>query len=52
MAMSQAGFLVADLNPFGSVHARRAKRRLEDLRTARFAEWRVLKILALAYVSI
>ena len=52
MAASQAGFLVADLNPFGSVDAKRAERRPEDPKVARFAEWRVLKILALAHVSI
>ena len=52
MAVDQAGFLVANLNPFGSMDARRAKKRPEDPRTARFVKRRVLKILALAHVSI
>ena len=51
-AVSQAGFLAADLNPFGSMDAKRAERRPKDPKAARFAGWRVLKIPALARVSI
>jgi len=34
---SQERFLAADLNPFGSTDAKRAKRRPEDPKKARFA---------------
>jgi hypothetical protein len=52
MALSHAGFLAADLNPLGSVDARRAERSPEDSTRPRCAGWRVLKISALARVSI
>jgi hypothetical protein len=52
MAASHAGFIAADLNPLGSVDARRVERRPEESTRPRCARWRVLKIPALAHVSI
>ena len=52
IAASQAGFLAADLNSLGSVDARRAERSQEEPTSPRWVGWRVLKMSALARVSI
>ena len=52
IAASQAGFLAADLNSLGSVDARRAERSREEPTSLRWVGWRVLKMSALARVSI
>ena len=50
MAASQAEVLAADLNPLGSVDARRVERSSDEPKTSKFARWRVLKIATLACV--
>ena len=51
MVVSYVGFLATNLNPLGLVEARRAERSPEECKILRFAGWRVLKMPALARVS-
>jgi len=51
MEASQARFLAVDLKPLSLAEARNVERRPVELKTPRFAGWRLLKIPALARVS-